>query len=119
MEAYSEQVLEGQATRMSAHSVRSRALAMSWSDTRSSTTLNEPARGCAISLPDDSPKAGTVAGPWPGLADQDLELGEDLRIETDLRSVFSELLLKRLGRTDVSQVFPDFSGPTDLSLFLS
>jgi uncharacterized protein (DUF1501 family) len=62
---------------------------------------------------------GQVAGPWPGLADQDLELGEDLRIETDLRSVFSELLLKRLGRTDVSQVFPDFSGPTDLSLFLT
>lgn len=62
---------------------------------------------------------GQVAGVWPGLADDDLELGEDLRITTDMRTIFSELLLKRLGRADVSDVFPDFSGPTDLSLFLT
>jgi uncharacterized protein (DUF1501 family) len=59
------------------------------------------------------------AANWPGLADQDLYMGEDLAITTDLRSIFSELLIKRLGRTDVSDVFPDFTGPTDLSLFLN
>ncbi len=61
---------------------------------------------------------GQVAGSWPGLADGDLALGEDLRIVADLRTVFSELLLKRLGRSEIGLVFPDFAGPTDLSLFL-
>ncbi len=60
-----------------------------------------------------------AAANWPGLADQDLYMGEDLAITTDLRSIFSELLIKRLGRIDVSDVFPGFSGPTDLSLFLN
>lgn len=61
---------------------------------------------------------GQVAGSWPGLADGDLTFGEDLRIESDLRTVFSELLLKRLGRAETGLVFPDFAGPTDMSLFL-
>ncbi|MGB5209331.1 MAG: DUF1501 domain-containing protein [Gammaproteobacteria bacterium] len=61
---------------------------------------------------------GQVAGAWPGLAVDDLEFGEDLRIETDLRTVFSELLLKRLGRSETGLVFPGFNGPADLSLFL-
>lgn len=59
-----------------------------------------------------------TAANWPGLSDQDLYMGEDLAITTDLRSVFSELLIKRLGRSNVSAVFPDFSGPTNLNLFL-
>jgi hypothetical protein len=29
------------------------------------------------------------------------------------------MLIKRLGGTDVSTVFPDFSGPTSANLFLS
>lgn len=62
---------------------------------------------------------GQVRGTWPGLADANLAFGEDLRIETDLRSIFSELLIKRLGRSDISAVFPGFFGPTDMSLFLN
>ncbi len=62
---------------------------------------------------------GQVAGVWPGLADQDLAFGEDLEITTDMRTIFSELLIKRLGRSDVTEVFQDFTGPTDLSLFLT
>ncbi len=52
---------------------------------------------------------GQVISDWPGLAPQDLEMGEDLKITTDLRHVLAELLSKRLGGTDVNQVFPGFS----------
>jgi len=61
---------------------------------------------------------GQVAGNWPGLGDDDLALGEDLRIETDLRTVLAEMLRKRLGRIDTGQVFPGFTGQPELSLFL-
>jgi uncharacterized protein (DUF1501 family) len=61
---------------------------------------------------------GQVAGTWPGLDTPSLELGEDLRITTDLRTVLSELLVKRLGGTDISSVFPDFTGPTAANIFL-
>jgi uncharacterized protein (DUF1501 family) len=42
---------------------------------------------------------------WPGLAKLNLHMGEVLAITTDLRSIFSGLLLKRLGRTDISRYF--------------
>lgn len=61
---------------------------------------------------------GQVVSDWPGLATPDLELGEDLRITTDLRSVLAELLTRRLGGTDISAVFPGFTGPTSANVFL-
>jgi len=61
---------------------------------------------------------GQVISDWPGLAAANLEYGEDLKITTDLRTVISELLNKRLGGTDVGTVFPGFSGPTDVNAFL-
>ncbi len=62
---------------------------------------------------------GQIVSDWPGLAAPNLEMGEDLRITTDLRTVLSELLGKRLGGTDTSQVFPGFAGPTSGNVFLS
>lgn len=62
---------------------------------------------------------GQIVSDWPGLAAPNLEMGEDLRITTDLRTVLSELLSKRLGGTDTSQVFPGFAGPTSGNVFLS
>jgi uncharacterized protein (DUF1501 family) len=62
---------------------------------------------------------GQVIADWPGLATQNLTLGEDLAITTDLRTLLSELLIKRLGGTDIAQVFPGFSGPTSAGLFLN
>ncbi len=59
-----------------------------------------------------------VAGSWPGLSTPDLEMGEDLKITTDLRTVLSELLTKRLGGTDLATVFPGFTGPTSANVFL-
>ena len=61
---------------------------------------------------------GQVVSSWPGLADQDLEMGEDLKITTDLRTVLADLLLSRLGGTDVAMVFPGFTGPTSANLFI-
>jgi uncharacterized protein (DUF1501 family) len=60
-----------------------------------------------------------VISDWPGLDLANLELGEDLRITTDLRSVIAELLNKRLGGTNVGTVFPGFAGVTDVNAFLT
>jgi len=61
-----------------------------------------------------------VANPWPGLAPGNLYNGEDLQITTDLRSVLSEMLTKRLGAnpSDLSSIFPDFTGPNTANVFL-
>jgi len=59
---------------------------------------------------------GQVISDWPGL---DINVNEDLQITTDLRSVISELLDKRLGGTNVSTVFPGFAGITDVNAFLA
>ena len=53
---------------------------------------------------------------WPGL---DISSLEDLQITTDLRTVLSEMLTKRLGGTDINTVFPDFSGPNSANVFLA
>ncbi|MEW8253652.1 MAG: DUF1501 domain-containing protein [Candidatus Thiodiazotropha taylori] len=61
---------------------------------------------------------GQVITDWPGLSTADLHFGEDLAITTDLRTLLAELLNKRLGGTDLAQVFPGFVGPTTANLFL-
>jgi hypothetical protein len=45
-------------------------------------------------------------------------MGEDLKITTDLRSVLAELLVTRLGGTDLNAVFPGFTWPASANLFL-
>ncbi len=60
---------------------------------------------------------GQVISSWPGLAPADLEMGEDLRITTDLRTVLAELLSKRLVGTDLATVFPGFAGPYTANVF--
>jgi uncharacterized protein (DUF1501 family) len=59
---------------------------------------------------------GQVVSDWPGL---DIGVNEDLQITTDLRTVITEMLNKRLGGTDPSDVFPGFSGSADAGLFLT
>lgn len=58
---------------------------------------------------------GQVISDWPGL---DIGVNEDLQITTDLRSVISEMLNKRIGGTSVGTVFPGFTGPTTVNAFL-
>lgn len=63
---------------------------------------------------------GQVVSSWPGLAPANLFNDEDLTITTDLRSVLSEMLTKRLGAnaSDLDTVFPGFSGPNTVNVFL-
>lgn len=63
---------------------------------------------------------GQVFSVWPGLDAPNLYNGEDLDITTDLRTVFSEMLIKRLGAnaSDLETVFPGFTGPYTANVFL-
>ena len=61
---------------------------------------------------------GQVVSSWPGLDAPDLELGEDLKITTDLRTVLSELLIKRLGALISVLYSPDLRAPTSANVFL-
>ena len=75
--------------------------------------------GCVAYAMGGGVNGGQVIADWPGLASADLYLGEDLAITTDLRTLLSELLVKRLGGSDISQVFPGFTGATSANLFLN
>ena len=52
---------------------------------------------------------GQQYGQWPGLAPDDLFQGADLRGTVDYRSVWSEILLKRLHNNQIHQIFPGFT----------
>ncbi len=60
-----------------------------------------------------------VIGNWPGLAPAQLEMGEDLAITTDLRTLLAELLSRRLANTDLTTVFPGFAGPYNANAFIN
>ena len=62
---------------------------------------------------------GQVFSNWPGLAVGNLEMGEDLKITTDLRTVLAELLTKRMVGANIPDVFPGFTGPYDAGVFSS
>jgi uncharacterized protein (DUF1501 family) len=51
---------------------------------------------------------GGQYGQWPGLAPSDLFQGADLRGTVDYRSVWGEILLKRLHNNQFHQIFPGF-----------
>lgn len=46
---------------------------------------------------------------WPGLARENLEAGQDLRVTLDHRDILAEIVQNRLGNTNLSAVFPDFT----------
>lgn len=52
---------------------------------------------------------GQVFGAWPGLHNDQLYDHADLAVTTDYRQVLSELLSKRLGNTNIENIFPGFS----------
>ena len=45
---------------------------------------------------------------WPGLARENLEAGQDLRVTLDHRDVLAEIVRNRLGNTNLSAIFPDY-----------
>lgn len=50
-------------------------------------------------------RGGRVHGDWPGLASNQLDDG-DVRVTTDMRDVFAEILERRSGNADIGAVFP-------------
>ena len=53
-------------------------------------------------------KGGKVYGKWPGLDASCLYENRDLAVTTDFRDVFGEVLSRRMGVADLSQVFPGY-----------
>ena len=62
-------------------------------------------------------RGGQVLTDWPGLGKSDLEGPGDLRVTTDYRSVLGEVLVRRMGITDLDVVFPGWKPPKPLQIF--
>ncbi len=52
-------------------------------------------------------KGGKVYGKWPGVNDEQLNEGRDLKVTTDFRNVLGEAAYKTLGARKLDIVFPD------------
>ncbi|MBM4194853.1 MAG: DUF1501 domain-containing protein, partial [Gemmatimonadetes bacterium] len=46
---------------------------------------------------------------WPGLALENLESRQDLRVTLDYRDVLAEIVQRRLGNSQIAQVFPGWN----------
>ena len=46
---------------------------------------------------------------WPGLARENLEAGQDLRVTLDHRDLLAEIVQNRLGNPNLNVVFPDYT----------
>ena len=51
-------------------------------------------------------KGGKIYGQWPGVADEQLNEGRDLKVTTDFRNVLGEAAYKTLGSRRLDVVFP-------------
>lgn len=51
-------------------------------------------------------KGGKIYGKWPGVADEQLNEGRDLKVTTDFRNVLGEAAYKTLGTRQLDVVFP-------------
>jgi len=49
-----------------------------------------------------------ITNGWPGLARENLENGQDLRVTLDHRDILAEVVQNRLGNPNLSMVFPGF-----------
>lgn len=52
---------------------------------------------------------GQFYGPWPGLAEEQLFQGADVWALTDYRTIFSEVLIKRLHNNQLHTIFPGYT----------
>jgi len=52
---------------------------------------------------------GKLYGPWPGLAPGQLFQGADIWAQTDYRTIFSEVLMKRFHNNKLHTIFPGFT----------
>jgi uncharacterized protein (DUF1501 family) len=52
---------------------------------------------------------GQVIRQWPGLAREQLEDGQDLRVTIDTRDVLAEVVQNRLNNRNLAAIFPDYT----------
>ena len=66
--------------------------------------------GNAMLLIGDGVKGGEIYGDWPGLQAEQRFEGRDLKITTDFRDVFGEILMRHLGANEATaaKVFPGY-----------
>jgi uncharacterized protein (DUF1501 family) len=50
-----------------------------------------------------------ITNGWPGLARENLESGQDLRVTLDHRDIFAEIVQNRLGNPNLGLIFPDYT----------
>jgi uncharacterized protein (DUF1501 family) len=62
-------------------------------------------------------RGGRVMRNWPGLAPGQLYQNQDLQVTIDYRDILSEVVLRRLGNTNLDLVFPGFA-PTLRGVFV-
>ena len=62
-------------------------------------------------------RGGRVLRNWPGLARGQLYQNQDLQVTIDYRDILSEVVLRRLGNTNLDLVFPGFT-PTLRGVFV-
>ena len=62
-------------------------------------------------------RGGRVLRNWPGLAAGQLYQNQDLQVTIDYRDILSEVVLRRLGNTNLDLVFPGFT-PTLRGVFV-
>jgi len=75
-------------------------------------------RGSAMFLLGGGVVGGQVHTDWPSLADSALDNG-DLAVTIDYRSVLSEMLLKRAGVSDLTNIFPGLENAPTNGVFTS
>lgn len=56
-------------------------------------------------------KGGKIYGDWPGLEREQLYEERDLNLTTDFRDVLGELVVRHLGNSQISHVFPGYDQP--------
>jgi uncharacterized protein (DUF1501 family) len=64
-------------------------------------------------------RGGTIYGEWPGLAPEQLFEARDLAVTTDYRDVLSEILIRHMGITDLSRIFPGYHSQKNLGFIRS
>lgn len=62
-------------------------------------------------------KGGKMYGQWPGLRNEDLDNRVDLKVTTDYRQIFAEVVDKHLGaKKEIANIFPGFESYKPLGL---
>jgi uncharacterized protein (DUF1501 family) len=59
---------------------------------------------------------GKIYGTFPGIDDVDLYLNADLAVSTDFRRPLSDIVFNHLGNSEISTVFPGYTGDHNMEL---